>query len=116
VPSRPPDRVAGEFAGALLNRDPDGAAAHFRTEAVFLTPDGTEVSGRDAIRGVLRQVTSSRVDLQIRLGRTLAGESTALATQFWRRRDDRFELETTATLVLTREHDRWAIAIAAPWG
>jgi ketosteroid isomerase-like protein len=85
-----PEQVASAFAEALIDGDPEAAAAHFRSGGVLLTPDGTEVSGRAAIRVLLRQITSSRVDLEIR--------------------------PTTATLVLVEEQGRWAIAIATPWG
>ena len=111
-----PDGVAYAFAQALLGGDAQAAVAYFDPGGVLLTADGTEVSGRAAIAAVLDQVTSSSVELGIRLGRTLQAGSVALSTQFWRRRGEGFEQASTATFVLAEANGRWAIRIASPWG
>lgn len=115
------EHTASYFAHALLGGDASAASAYFAPGARLLTPDGTAVSGRPAITGVLAQLTSSNQKLEIKIGRTLQTEAVALATQYWKRTSNAtkvepFERLTTATLVLRREGERWQILIAAPWG
>jgi hypothetical protein len=114
------EAVARRFARAMLDRDPRSAAACFSAGARILTADGTEVSGRDAVLAVLRQITSSEHSLGIRVGRTVVAEGVASSTQFWRRRgprsaEARSADATLARLVLVRTGARWEIAIASPW-
>jgi ketosteroid isomerase-like protein len=105
----------------MVGGDPGAAASFFSAAAQFLTPDGTEVSGRPAIAQLLGQLTSSDQLLEIRTGRTVLGAGVALCTQYWVRRSrhdrgERFEAASTARLVLAQEELRWQIVIAAPWG
>ncbi|MBA3866366.1 MAG: DUF4440 domain-containing protein [Solirubrobacterales bacterium] len=116
-----PAETADAFARALLAGDAVAAAAYFSPLARFLTPDGTEVSGRSSIAELLEQLVSSNQVLEVRTGRTLRADSVALCTQYWTRlsRDTRvapFELASTAKLVLQRGERDWQILIAAPWG
>lgn len=116
-----PAETADAFARALLAGDAVAAAAYFSPAARFLTPDGTEVSGRSSIGELLGQLVSSNQVLEIRTGRLLQADSVALCTQYWTRlsRDTRmepFELASTAKLVLQRAKRDWQILIAAPWG
>lgn len=78
--------MARGFARAMLARDAPAAASYFSRAGRILTPDGTEVTGRVQIVGVLEQVTSAEAELEIRVGHTVVGEGVALCTQFWRRR------------------------------
>ena len=116
-----PDRAAAEFAVALLDGDADAAATFFAADARLLTPDGTEVAGRPAIAEVLAQLIGPTQQLEIRSGRTLRVEGVALSIQYWKRSSsaagvERFERQSTATLVLGRARGRWAILLASPWG
>jgi ketosteroid isomerase-like protein len=113
--------TAARFAAALLEGDPRAAADHFSVDAQLLTPDGTQVSGRASILGVLAQVTAAEQKLVIKTGRTISTGAVALCTQYWRRssRDlgrERFEANHVAKLVLVRGADGWQIVIASPWG
>jgi ketosteroid isomerase-like protein len=116
-----PEATAQGFGRALLARDPHAAAGYLSESGRILTPDGTEVAGRDAALTVLRQITDSEQELEIRIGRTLVNGAVALCTQYWRRhggggrRGAKFEQSTLARLVLAREGDRWEIVIASPW-
>lgn len=97
------------------------AAAYFTGEGRLLTADGTEVCGRASIAQVLTQLTASDTQLEITLGRTVRAGSAALCTQYWVLSSETpdtgpFERTFTATLVLNRDPERWAILIAAPWG
>lgn len=121
-----PDHVgaaetSGAFARILLGGDATAAAAYFSTTAKLLTPDGTELSGRDAIAELLTQLIAPDQQLQILAGRTTATDTVALCTQYWTRTSrslpsEGFESHSTARLMLTRTEQRWQIVIAAPWG
>jgi hypothetical protein len=117
-----PEALARRFARAMLDRDPRAAAACFSANARILTADGTEVSGRESVLAVLRQITSSEQGLEIRIGRSVVAVGVASCSQFWRRSSPgggagggRYESATAARLVLARSGVRWEIVIAAPW-
>jgi hypothetical protein len=111
------EAVARRFARAMLAREPGAAAACFAAGGRILTADGTEVTGREEVRGVLAQITSSDHALEIRSGRIVVAEGVASCTQFWRRSTDggAHEQRSVVRLVLARGAGRWAIAIAWPW-
>jgi ketosteroid isomerase-like protein len=113
-----PEATARAFARALLARDPRAAVAHLCADARLVTPDGTEVCGREAIAAILSQLTSSDRALEIRAGRTVACEGLALCTQHWRwgEVDAEERPASAARLVLARRGGAWRIAIACPWG
>jgi ketosteroid isomerase-like protein len=117
VPSSGPDATARAFARALLARDPRAAAIHLAPDAHLITPDGTEVIGREPIQRILEQLSSAGRTLEIRAGRTIvSSEGVALCTQHWRWGDaDPQGRLTAAHLVLARDV-RWKIVIACPWG
>jgi ketosteroid isomerase-like protein len=120
VESRGAEAVARHFARAMLARDPRAAATCFSSGARILTADGTEVIGRENVMAVLRQITSSAQNLEIRIGRCIVAEDVASCTQFWRRSSSGtpiggYEDATAARLVLARSARRWEIAIASPW-
>jgi ketosteroid isomerase-like protein len=114
------EAVCKRFARAMLAGDHRAAAACFSPAARILTADGTEVRGRAAVEAVLRQVTASEQQLEIRIGRSVVAEGVASCTQFWRRGGPRskqgaHEESTAARLVLARTDSRWQIVIASPW-
>ena len=114
------EAVARRFARTMLNRDSRAAAACLSAGARILTADGTEVAGREAAEGVLRQITSSEHTLEIRIGRGIVAEGVASCTQFWRRTasgpgQDGSGSATAARLILVRSGAHWEIVIASPW-
>jgi ketosteroid isomerase-like protein len=115
-----PGETSYAFALALCGGDATAAIACFSAAARIVTADGTEVSGRAAVRGVLEQIASPETKLEIKVGRTVLAGPVALSTQFWRRTSSAagevFEKSTTASLVLEQRDGRWAILIASPWG
>ena len=117
VPASGPEATARSFARALLARNTRAGATHLAPDARLITPDGTEVIGREAILRILEQLSSSGRPLEIRAGRTIvSSEGVALCTQHWHWGDaDPNGRLTTAHLVLARDV-RWKIAIACPWG
>jgi ketosteroid isomerase-like protein len=111
-----PDATARAFARALLARDSRAAAAHLVGDAHLLTPDGTEVIGREAIGRILAQLSTSGRTLEIRAGRTISCGEVAICTQQWRWGDaHRAGPLTVARLVLAGDVS-WKIVIACPWG
>jgi ketosteroid isomerase-like protein len=113
--------TAARFAAALLSGDPRSAADCFSVDAQLLTPDGTQVSGRASILGVLAQLTAAEQKLEIKTGRTVSNGAVALCTQYWKRSSsdlsrERFEANHVAKLVVVRGGDGWQIVIASPWG
>jgi ketosteroid isomerase-like protein len=112
------EATARAFARALLARDPHAAAVLMAADARLITPDGTEMVGRDRIRPVLAQITSSIQPLEIRAGRSVVAGGIALCAQSWRRGGSgvsSYETSNTARLVLRRSARRWEIVIASPW-
>jgi uncharacterized protein (TIGR02246 family) len=113
------EATARACARALLARDPRAAATLMASDARLITPDGTEMVGRDRIRPVLAQITTSVQPLEIRAGRTVVNGTVALCTQLWRRGGgpggSPYEASSTARLVLVRSGRRWEVAIASPW-
>jgi ketosteroid isomerase-like protein len=113
--------MVSAFARALLAGDVDVAAADFGPDGRLLTPDGTEVCGRPSIAQVLGQLTGSDTQLKITLGRTVKAGDAALCIQYWALSSEApdtgpFARTFTATLVLRREPEHWAIRTAASWG
>jgi ketosteroid isomerase-like protein len=113
--------AADGFARSLLAGDGAAAVTHFAPAGQLLTPDGTQVAGRQSILAVLEQLIAAEQELEIRSGRTILADAVALTTQYWMRRSRRrsgepFEASHTARLVLGRHERGWQILIAAPWG
>lgn len=117
ISSSGPDAIARSFARALLARNYRTAAIHLARNARLITPDGTEMVGRESIRSILAQLSSSDRTLEIQAGRTIvSSEGVALCTQHrhWGDADDPKGRSTAAHLVLARD-GRWQILIACPW-
>jgi len=113
------EAMARSFARSLMARDSRAAAAHLAADVRIVTPDGTELAGRERAAEVLDQVTDSGQELEIRVGRTVVNGSVALCRQWWRRHSvgesGGFEISTSARLVLARTASRWEIVIVSPW-
>lgn len=115
-----PRRTIGAFCEALNRGDLDLACAYFTREACLVTPDGTTVSGRRAIAGILGQLIDARARVSVQLAAVLAAGDVALAHEQWNIRSGvngaAITRESKPTLVLQRVDSRWKLAIAAPWG
>lgn len=119
-PAAGAEAVVRSFGQALLSGNPDAAGACFAPAAHILTPDGTAIVGREQVIAVLRQITASDQQLEIRVGRTIVAGAVAMATQFWRRSASEasatsYVSSSMARLVLAHSGERWEIAIASPW-
>jgi ketosteroid isomerase-like protein len=121
--TKAPERVVLAFAAALGEGDHAAATACFARDARLLTPDGTEVAGRERIREVLAQLTTLGSEIHFDSPRVLAVGPVALCSQRWKigssaTGPEGFEQAFTCTTVLGRSAHtgRWQILIAAPWG
>jgi ketosteroid isomerase-like protein len=115
-----PEFVIHAFAAALSTGNLSVAMARFTRTACLLTPDGTEIHGREGIAAVLSQLISRRTQISIeQLVLRSAGE-VVLASALCTIRSDgpegsRFVQTSSPTLVLQKVEGTWKIAVAAPW-
>jgi ketosteroid isomerase-like protein len=117
-PAGGPRATSLAFGRALLARDPRAAAACLSPDALMLSADGTELSGREQAFALLSQITASEQVLEIRIGRCVEAGAVALCTEYWRRStpgSGGHESASVARLVLPRSGTSWRIAIASPW-
>lgn len=116
-----PEFAIHAFAAALNTGNLSAATARFTRTACLLTPDGTEIHGREGIAAVLSQLISRRTQISIeQIVLRDAGE-VVLASALCTIRSDgpegsRFVQTSAPTLVLQKVEDAWKIAVAAPWG
>jgi ketosteroid isomerase-like protein len=115
-----PEELARNLAAALIGGDAAAAAAYLAFDSRLITPDGTEVRGRQAVVSVLEQVATPGQRLEIEAGHTIWTGSVAVCAQRWTLRTEAsgtpFERCSTGFLVLRCENGRWWVVIAAPWG
>lgn len=123
APSNGPEGVALAFGQALSACDAAGATACFAPDGCLITPDGTEVAGRQGIHDVLVQLTAIRPTIRFEAARTVRVGTVALHSQHWSVRTDGAAPEPLSqaqaflcTLVLRCEERQWHLAVAAPWG
>jgi ketosteroid isomerase-like protein len=115
-----PEFVIHAFAAALSTGNLSVAMARFTRAACLLTPDGTEIHGREGIAAVLSQLISRRTHISVeQLVLRHAGE-VVLANALCSIRSDgpegsRFVQTSSPTLVLQKVEGVWKIAVAAPW-
>ncbi len=113
--------VAVGFARALVGGDASAAAAYFAPGAQFVTPDGTQVTGRDSILALLVQLTAAEQRLESGPGgrwRRTRSPSAPSSGAAARRspRADCFRALSTARLVLARGAGGWETVIADALG
>lgn len=115
-----PKRAARTFCAALSAGDLERACACFTLEACLVTPDGTAVKGRGAIRPILAQLIASRAQLSVEISAVLQAGDVAIAHERWQIRTGdgaaAFTRSSKPTLVLQRIELDWKLAVAAPWG
>jgi ketosteroid isomerase-like protein len=97
--------------------------AYVSPGARLLTPDGTEMVGREKIHEVLKQLTAPGSAIGLEAPRLLMAGPVALCLQRWTINSngagaDSYEQSFLATMVLSRD-DRgggWLLTIANLWG
>jgi ketosteroid isomerase-like protein len=117
---RNPEAALRAFTGALSGGSIEEAVTCLAPGAVFITPDWTSVSGRDAIASVLEQLVAQGLRISAEpFGVLLAGDL-ACANQRWRLSRNVgggrvYNQFLFPLLVLRRREDQWRLAITAPW-
>lgn len=92
----------------------------FAPDACLLTPDATEVRGRELIRPVLEQLIALRARIRVDARSVVVAGDVAVAREVWRiqtagARASKLERSTRPTLVMRWSDVEWKLAIAAPW-
>jgi uncharacterized protein (TIGR02246 family) len=114
-------RAVLAFAAELGRGRPAAAAAWFTQNGCMITPDGTAVNGREAVRGLLEQLVARRTEIEIeQMAVRLAGD-VAQALGRWAIASNaadggRFVQPCDSVVILHRIEGDWRLAIVAPWG
>ncbi len=98
-----------------------GASACLAKDVCLLTPDGTAVHGREAVRRVLAQLIAAGFRIEIESSRVLVAGNTALARERWSISSNGVEGERERgvlhpTLSLQRIEGAWKVAVLVLWG
>lgn len=115
-----PGRVVRTFGKAITAGDAAAAAACFSSQACLLTPDGTEVIGREGIREVLSQLATTDSEIAFEQPRILTVGTAALCFQRWSMwlaggAADRYERVAVSTSLLRHHGAKWELLVSAPW-
>ncbi|MGN6216105.1 MAG: nuclear transport factor 2 family protein [Solirubrobacterales bacterium] len=115
-----PEATIRTFAAALRAARIAKAIECFAPDSCFVTPDATEVSGREGIGGVLAQLVDQRAEIVVDPAGVLIAGDVAFVSQRWQltvgNATNRHKQEVTPLLVLRRVGREWKLAIVAPWG
>lgn len=114
------ERAAGEFSAALNNGDLERALACMALGSWLVTPDATEVKGRERIRAVLAQLVASRVEFEVQARSVREDGQLALVSERWRIRSPApgcsyHEQLSYPLLVARRIAGEWKLVHLAPW-
>lgn len=116
-----PEQALDRFVADLNKGDLRNARAAFVREGCFVTPDATEIRGRESIGRTLAQLISVGVMVQLNVRRTLHLGGVALVSDHWTtvfRDGTGSELRQGArgTTILKFLEARWRVLLVAPWG
>lgn len=98
-----------------------GAGACLAKDACLLTPDGTAVHGREAVRRVLAQLIAAGIQIEVETSRTLIAGDTALARERWSVSSNGVDGERVhgvlnPTLAWQRIEGTWKLTVLVLWG
>ena len=98
-----------------------GAGAYLAKDACLLTPDGTAVHGREAVRRVLAQLIAAGVRIEVEVSRALVAGDTALSRERWSVSSngvdgERVEGVLNPTLTWQRIEGAWKLTVLVLWG
>lgn len=112
LPSLPVTLSAGDLraVNACLARD-----------VCLLTPDGTAVHGREAVRRVLAQLIAVETRIEVEGSRVLVAGDTALSRERWRVSSNGLDATRVRgcldpTLCLQRIEGAWKVTVLVLWG
>lgn len=120
----PPKAEAAAFPSLPLRLsagDLRGLNACLAKDACLLTPDGTAVHGREAVRRVLAQLIAADVRIEVEGSRALVAGDTALVRERWSVSSNgvdgtRVRGILHPTLSLQRIEGAWKVAVLVLWG
>jgi uncharacterized protein (TIGR02246 family) len=120
TPSSPAE-VSDAFVQAVNAADLESAIALYREDAVLLAPDGSQARGAGAIRGLLQNLISMRVQMTTRVTSVIVTDDFAVASEDWTMRldtggDDDTEQHGRSIVCFANGEDGWRFVIDAPWG
>ena len=98
-----------------------GATACLARDTCLLTPDGTAVHGRDAVRRVLAQLIAAEVRIEVESSRVLTGGDTALTRERWNVSSNgvdgsRLTSVLHPTIGMQRIEGAWKVTVLVLWG
>lgn len=117
-----PEQVIELFSAALNGCDVDGAIALYEPEATFAPQPGQEVTGIQAIRGALEQLTALKPRLRGEITKVMTAGGVALVQNRWQLKGTQpdgspVDMQGLSADVLRRAPDGgWRILIDDPWG
>lgn len=116
-----PAEVSNAFVEAINAGYLQSALGLYREDAVLLTPDGSQARGTDAIRQLLENVISMRVEMTTEVRSMVATDNFAVASEDWTMRLDTGQPGTgeqrgRSTVCFARGPEGWQFVIDAPWG
>jgi uncharacterized protein (TIGR02246 family) len=120
TPDSPAD-VSDAFVQAVNAGDLESAIGLYREDAVLLAPDGSQARGASAIRGLLQNLISMRVQMTTRIRSVIVTDDFAVASEDWTMRldtggDDDTEQHGRSIVCFANGEDGWRFVIDAPWG
>lgn len=112
LPSLPLQLSAGDLRGA---------SACLAKDACLLTPDGTAVHGREAVRRVLAQLIAADLRVEVESSRILVAGDAALARERWSVSSngvdgERVQGVLNPTLAWQRIEGAWKLTVLVLWG
>jgi uncharacterized protein (TIGR02246 family) len=117
-----PAEVSDAFVQAVNAADLESAIRLYREDAVLLAPDGSQARGTGAIRGLLENLISMRVQMTTRVRSVIVADDFAVASEDWTMRldtggdDDETEQHGRSIVCFANGEDGWRFVIDAPWG
>jgi len=113
-----PAEVSDAFVQAVNAADLESAIGLYREDAVLLAPDGSQARGAGAIRGLLENLISMRVQMTTRVRSVIVADDFAVASEDWTMRLDADDTEQHGRSIVcfANGEDGWRFLIDAPWG
>lgn len=116
-----PADLSSAFVEAINIGDVQSALDFYREDAVLLAPDGRQARGTDAIRQLLENVVSMRVEMTAQVRSVVVTGDFAVASEDWTMHLDtgdthKNEQNGQSIVCFARGADGWRFVIDAPWG
>jgi ketosteroid isomerase-like protein len=121
APPRAEEAAHPALPRLLSAGDLRGVGACLARDACLLTPDGTAVHGREAVRRVLAQLIAAEVEIEVEASRVLVAGDTALARERWAVTSNgvdgtRLRCTLHPALTLQRIEGAWKVTVLVLWG